>query len=146
MQCDAIQRPCVVYNPKSKLFVMWYEDRGAAESGYAVATSATPEGPFTPSKANITMPGRGRTGDYNIFVDDDGTGYVCARSVASLGSDSSLSRGLSLFLFLTHSVCVCVCPCPCPCLVVSLSLCFSLSLSLFLNPPPRPFLSFVVEF
>lgn len=68
-------RPCVVYNAMTKLFVMWYEDRGPNETGYAVATSPTAEGPFTPSKVNIVMPGRGRTGDYNIFVDDDGTGY-----------------------------------------------------------------------
>eukprot|EP00729_Bicosta_minor_P004917 gene4917-10532_t len=68
-------RPCVVYNPKTKLFLMWYEDRGIGETGYAVATSPTPEGPFTPSKVNIVMPGRGRTGDYNIFVDDDGAAY-----------------------------------------------------------------------
>ena len=68
-------RPCVVFNAKTGLFVMWYEDRGAGETGYAVATSTTPAGPFTTTHVNVTMPGPGRVGDYNIFVDDDGRAY-----------------------------------------------------------------------
>ena len=68
-------RPCVVYNAVTKLFVMWYEDRGAGEEGYAVATSTTPSGPFTTTHTNVIMPGHGRTGDYNLFVDDDGKAY-----------------------------------------------------------------------
>lgn len=65
-------RPCVVYNQKTGLFVMWYEDRGGDQKGYAVATSQYAEGPFETADTNVVMPGRGRTGDYNIFVDDDG--------------------------------------------------------------------------
>jgi len=68
-------RPAVVYNPKTQLFVMWYEDRATGLSGYAIATSPTPQGPFTTTHTNVVMPGRGRTGDYNIFVDDDGAAY-----------------------------------------------------------------------
>ena len=49
-----------------------YEDRGAGLSGYQVATSPTPQGPFTTTHTNVKMPGKGRVGDYNIFVDDDG--------------------------------------------------------------------------
>ena len=68
-------RPCVVYNAATQLFVMWYEDRGVGEHGYAVAVSPTPAGPFITTHTNVDMPGRGRVGDFNIFVDDDGTAY-----------------------------------------------------------------------
>jgi len=68
-------RPCVVYNSLSNRYVMWYEDRGPDETGYAVATSDTPEGPFETVAVNVTMPGTGRIGDFNIFVDDDGSAY-----------------------------------------------------------------------
>ena len=68
-------RPCVVYNARTRLFVMWYEDRGPGEAGYAVATSPTPAGPFQTARTNVVMPGRGRTGDFNLFVDDDGAAY-----------------------------------------------------------------------
>ena len=50
-------RPCVVYNENTRQFVMWYEDRGAEEIGYAIATSPTPQGPFKTTHINVTMPG-----------------------------------------------------------------------------------------
>lgn len=68
-------RPHVVYNPKIKLFLMWFEDRGSNLHGYAIATSTTPEGPFTTKYYNVTLPGRGRVGDFDIFIDDDGSAY-----------------------------------------------------------------------
>ena len=66
-------RPCVVFNPKTQLFVMWYEDR--PEHGYAVATSTMPGGPFTTKFVNVSMPGTGKIGDFNIFLDNDGSAY-----------------------------------------------------------------------
>ena len=71
-------RPQVVFNAASGQFVMWYEDRwtNATNPGYAVATSATPQGPFTTIADTVRMaPGGGRIGDYDIFVDDDGSAY-----------------------------------------------------------------------
>jgi hypothetical protein len=68
-------RPHVVYNAKNKMFVMYFEDRGSDLSGYTVAQSATPQGPFKVTHYNVTMPGKGRTGDYDIFVDEDGSAY-----------------------------------------------------------------------
>ena len=68
-------RPSVVFNEKTNLFVMWYEDRGIGETGYAVAVSKTPGGPFRTTHTNVTMPGSGKIGDFNIFVDDDGVAY-----------------------------------------------------------------------
>jgi hypothetical protein len=68
-------RPHVVYNAKNKMFVMYFEDRGPGLSGYTVAQSSTPAGPFEVTHYNVAMPGKGRTGDYDIFVDEDGSAY-----------------------------------------------------------------------
>lgn len=56
---------------------MWYEDRpvGSQGQGYAIATSPTPGGPFVTLRTNVTLPGDGRYGDYDVFVDDDGSAY-----------------------------------------------------------------------
>lgn len=64
-----------MYNERTGLFVMWYEDRADGLSGYSIATSATPQGPFTTVRTNVGMPGTGKIGDYSIFVDDDGAAY-----------------------------------------------------------------------
>ena len=63
-------RPHVVYNPKLRNFVMWFEDRSTSGkgSGYSVAVSNTPAGPFTVTHDNVTMPGPGEIGDFDIFV------------------------------------------------------------------------------
>lgn len=68
-------RPHVVYNKKTKLFLMWFEDRGSGLKGYSIATSSTPAGPFVTKYYNVVLPGRGRTGDYDLFVDTDGSAY-----------------------------------------------------------------------
>jgi len=68
-------RPHVVFNNLTQMFLMWYEDRGSNLHGYSVAQSATPAGPFTTTHYNVTMPGNGRTGDFDIFIDDDGSAY-----------------------------------------------------------------------
>eukprot|EP00041_Stephanoeca_diplocostata_P022716 m.544359 g.544359 ORF g.544359 m.544359 type:complete len:300 (+) comp22138_c0_seq19:62-961(+) len=68
-------RPSVIYNPATKLFVMWFEDRGSDLHGYAVATSPNPGGPFNTTHYNVDMPGRGKIGDFNLLVDDDGSAY-----------------------------------------------------------------------
>ena len=72
-------RPQVVFNELTSLYVMWYEDRwssGGSNPGYAVATSATPEGPFTTIADTVLMkPGGGRIGDYDVFIDDDKVAY-----------------------------------------------------------------------
>ena len=68
-------RPCVVYNAKTDLFVMWYENRAPGLHGYAVATSKTPQGPFITTHHNVDMPDEGKIGDFNLFIDDDGKAY-----------------------------------------------------------------------
>jgi len=78
-RADGIEfRPCVVYNARTRLFVMWYEDRHSGQEGYAVATSPTAEGPFATVSNSTKMAGKGRrdgAGDFNILVDDDGAAY-----------------------------------------------------------------------
>ena len=71
-------RPSVVHNAHTGRFVMWYEDRTAGTGkgkGYSVATSATPSGPFVTIDHSVEMPGHGRIGDFNLFVDNDGVAY-----------------------------------------------------------------------
>jgi beta-xylosidase len=68
-----LMRPHVVYNNVTRQFVLWYEDR--PESGYSVATSQNPGGPFKTIHSNISMPGTGRIGDFDLFVDNDGVAY-----------------------------------------------------------------------
>ena len=68
-------RPRVVYRESSKTFLMWYEDRWEGQTGYAVAESPTPEGPFVTIADSVKLQGAGRTGDFYLFVDDDGTAY-----------------------------------------------------------------------
>eukprot|EP00658_Telonema_sp_P-2_P060704 TRINITY_DN49548_c0_g1_i2.p1 TRINITY_DN49548_c0_g1~~TRINITY_DN49548_c0_g1_i2.p1 ORF type:complete len:142 (-),score=25.58 TRINITY_DN49548_c0_g1_i2:83-508(-) len=71
---------------------MWYEDRGPDESGYAVATSTEPGGPFQTVRVNVSMPGRGRVGDFNIFVDDDGLAYHVRTGFDVVRLDSSFTQ------------------------------------------------------
>jgi len=64
-------RPQVLYNPATLTYVMYYEDRwtGGSNPGYAVATSPSPMGPFVTLKDSVRMGGKGRIGDYDLFID-----------------------------------------------------------------------------
>eukprot|EP01006_Ploeotia_vitrea_P060439 TRINITY_DN75911_c0_g1_i1.p1 TRINITY_DN75911_c0_g1~~TRINITY_DN75911_c0_g1_i1.p1 ORF type:complete len:365 (-),score=34.84 TRINITY_DN75911_c0_g1_i1:55-1149(-) len=71
-------RPHVIFNKLTNKFVMWYEDRHPGQQGYAVAVADTPVGPFKTIENSIKMHGHGRSdgsGDFALFVDDDGTAY-----------------------------------------------------------------------
>lgn len=88
-------RPHVVFNAATKKFVMWYIDRWDGQSGYSVATSDVPQGPFTTVEGTVKMAVRGaaasaaptvltgalsaqtqdKWGDFDIFVDSDGQAY-----------------------------------------------------------------------
>ncbi|MBE9584653.1 family 43 glycosylhydrolase [Mucilaginibacter sp. JRF] len=74
-------RPHVVYNKRTKLYVLWINVYDNVV-GYRVFTSKTPVGPFTevaePKLAvNSTMPAAGlNNGDHDTFIDDDGTAYL----------------------------------------------------------------------
>lgn len=92
-------RPHVVYNAKTGLFIMWYEDRwvnGTDNPGYAVATSESPEGPFKTVQNSTTMATSSKIGDFDIFIDDDGKAYhVRTRFVVELLTDDYLDSARS---------------------------------------------------
>lgn len=74
-------RPHVVYNKKSKNYVLWINVYDNV-SGYRVFTAKKPTGPFVevaqPKIAvNSDKPAGGlNNGDHDLFVDDDGTCYL----------------------------------------------------------------------
>lgn len=75
-----IERPKVIYNKKTKKFVMWVHaesaDYGKAAAG--VAVSDTPDGEFT--YLGSFRPNGSMSRDQTLFVDDDGTAYQFASS------------------------------------------------------------------
>lgn len=75
-----IERPKVIYNAKTKKFVMWVHaesaDYGMAAAG--VAVSDTPEGPF--EYIGSFRPDDSMSRDQTLFVDDDGTAYQFSSS------------------------------------------------------------------
>lgn len=70
-----IERPKVIYNSKTRKFVMWFhadtENYAAAKSG--VAVSNTPAGPFRYVRSE--RPNGNMARDMTIFQDDDGKAY-----------------------------------------------------------------------
>jgi len=72
--------PKVLANPKTKKWVLWYNylpvsGGGFSKSLYAVAISDTPQGPFQLVNDNVTL-AWDDTGDFNLFQDDNGDGYI----------------------------------------------------------------------
>jgi beta-xylosidase len=71
-----IERPKVIYNSKSKKFVMWMhidkEDYSYAHAG--VAVSASPAGPY--KYIGSSRPNGQESRDMTIFQDDDGSAYL----------------------------------------------------------------------
>ena len=67
-----------------------YITGGFSNSYYGIATSATPQGPFTVVNTNVQLL-HTDNGDENIFVDDDGTGYIIYTSL-SVGHSISIER------------------------------------------------------
>lgn len=75
-----VERPKVVYNKKTKKFVMWAHidspDYGKAAAGVAVSDSPTGEFKYVGS----FRPNNSMSRDQTVFVDDDGTAYQFASS------------------------------------------------------------------
>lgn len=99
-----LERPKVIYNERTDQWVMWVHADGptaTSDAQYAkatagVAVSDSPTGPFRyidswrlnrvaaddPTNAYPSSPGMAR--DMNLFVDDDGTGYIIYSSEENL--------------------------------------------------------------
>jgi hypothetical protein len=88
-----VERPKVIFNPRTKKFVMWMhtEQAGYHYACAGIATSDTPPGPFVflktirPITNDFEFPADdpggqkqfgATTRDLNVFVDDDGRAYV----------------------------------------------------------------------
>lgn len=77
--------PKTVYNEKTGLWVLWYNyiiGPGFGRSYYGVATSSTPSGPFEIVNKNVTSLRYTDNGDENLFVDDDGQGFLIYTSLS----------------------------------------------------------------
>ena len=71
-----VERPKVVYNEKTKKFVLWmHVDRADySYAGVGVAISDSPKGPFTFLKAMI--PNKQDSRDMTVYKDKDGVAYL----------------------------------------------------------------------
>ena len=71
-----LERPKVIYNERTKQFVMWMhlDDAEYLFAGIGVAVSDTPQGPFRLIRAE--QPNRQDSRDMTIFKDTDGTAYL----------------------------------------------------------------------
>lgn len=75
-------RPYVVFNPKTRKYVAWYNWYPKLWHGQdGVAVSDNPGGPFTIVCPKAHLAGS-CPGDGSLFVDDDGTGYYIYTDIA----------------------------------------------------------------
>ena len=94
-------RPRVVYRASSRTFLMWYEDRWEGQTGYAIAESPTPEGPFVTIADTVNLHGAGRIGDFYLFVDDDGAAYHIRTGIVIEKLTADLTAGTGDYYSLT---------------------------------------------
>jgi Chitobiase/beta-hexosaminidase C-terminal domain/Glycosyl hydrolases family 43 len=73
----------VIYNAANNNYVMW-SNKGTS-SGYQVWTAPSPSGPFTVSTSYATLDSFAASGDFDLFLDNDG---VSAYMLRSCGSNS----------------------------------------------------------
>ncbi len=68
-----LSRPAVKYNAATNRYVLWFILGGQC----CVATADTPAGPYElVTRAAKLRHGPGGRGDFNLFIDDDATGYI----------------------------------------------------------------------
>lgn len=111
-------RPTVVYNAATKMYIMWYEDRWTGQTGYAVATSRRPEGPFETIADTVNMTTPYKIGDFDIMVDTDGVAYHVRTGlvVEELNADYTGVTGQCVLtaLFAQYLWCLTHCKMPAP--------------------------------
>lgn len=76
-------RPHVVYNAKTKKYVLWYNWYPQLWSGqFGVATSDAPTGPFIIVNSNVSVKQNALgVGDLGVYVDDDGKAYLSYNTI-----------------------------------------------------------------
>lgn len=76
-------RPYVKYCASSRQYVLWYNWYPTLWNGqYGVAVSQRPEGPFRIVNMDVRVK-HPRPGDFGLFVEDDGSGYLIYTSIES---------------------------------------------------------------
>tara|TARA_R110002051_G_scaffold63132_5_gene114955 strand:- start:70144 stop:71535 length:1392 start_codon:yes stop_codon:yes gene_type:complete len=76
-------RPHVIYNKKTKNYVLWYNWYPKLWDGkFGVATSKNPEGPFKIKNSDVKMfRSDVGLGDFGLFIDDDETAYISYNTI-----------------------------------------------------------------
>ena len=76
-------RPHVIYNAKTKKYVLWYNWYPQLWNGqFGVAVSDTPAGPFEIVNDNVNMHFSSvGLGDFGLYVDEDGSGYISYNTI-----------------------------------------------------------------
>lgn len=74
-------RPHVIFNRRQRLYVMWIN---VFTGAYRVLTSPTPTGPWTLRSSAVALPTA--SGDENLLVDQDGTGYLIRTDLVGMQS------------------------------------------------------------
>jgi hypothetical protein len=82
-------RPHVVYNPATRLYVLWVNDF-SIPIDYDVFVSTSPTGPFALPRSPTLAVNGGSTasvnnGDENLFVDSDGSAYIVYTDWRTIG-------------------------------------------------------------
>jgi hypothetical protein len=88
-------RPHVVYNVKTKKYVLWYNWYPKLWDGkYGVAISGSPTGPFKIVNPDVKLANsKYGVGDFGLFVDDDNTAYIAYNTIdGHKGSVEKLSK------------------------------------------------------
>ena len=77
-------RPKVLFNARTQKYVLWVNWRECLPCSlhYLTATADSPSGPFQLATANVTTR-FSDGGDFTVFADDDGQGYLLYQSRAS---------------------------------------------------------------
>ena len=76
-------RPHVIYNKKTKKYVLWYNWYPVLWDGkFGVAVSDKPEGPFKIVNTDVkVLNSKYGVGDLALFVDDDDTAYILYNTI-----------------------------------------------------------------
>jgi len=76
-------RPHVVFNAKTKKYVLWYNWYAQLWDGkFGVAVSNTPTGPFKIVNSDVKVfNSADGVGDFGLFIDDDGTAYLAYNTI-----------------------------------------------------------------
>jgi hypothetical protein len=76
-------RPHVIYNAKTKKYVLWYNWYPKLWDGkYGVAVSDKPTGPFKIVSTDVkVLNSKYGVGDFGLFVDDDNTAYISYNTI-----------------------------------------------------------------